>query len=174
MINPYGIAATLGALGFYWIGRLLAKFVHDKKKSTLLLAISLASAIPGFLISAYYLHLFDHWLWFYSFRSIEGSELTAACFGLLPGFMSHKFERWRNIRLFSNVGLSAIIALIVFLPYSKPFVAPADLGKIVDSSDGLVCLQSLEYTCGAASTVTILRFYGMNTTEKQIAQECYT
>jgi hypothetical protein len=173
MINPYGIAATLGAIGFYWIGRLLAVGV-DHKKSHLLLAISVVCAIPGFLISAYYLHLFDDWLWFYRFRAIEGSELTAVGFGLLPGLMSNKFEKWRNIRLFSSTGISVIVALIVFLPYSKPLIYPTDFQKMADQNDGVVCLQSLGYTCGAASAVTILRFYGMTATEKEIAKEYYT
>src|SRR5687767_2582893 len=46
-----------------------------------------ACALPAILFAVYYLHLFDDAVWFYRFRSLPMSELSASGAGLLAGMI---------------------------------------------------------------------------------------
>lgn len=134
-------------------------------------ALGLLLALPGLLIAGYYLHLFGEWRWFYEFRAVPGSELTAIGVGfpagILYGLLS---ERVKPLRFLAVLGC----ALAVAVPYLKPLYAPLPSSHFRDQwSDG-VCLQSTEASCGPASTATLLRHFGRRASEREIAAECHT
>jgi ABC-type bacteriocin/lantibiotic exporter with double-glycine peptidase domain len=56
----------------------------------------------------------------------------------------------------------------------KPLIDPLDLKVLRDRCDGAVCLQSSFSTCGPATAATILRGFGQNVTEKDLALESFT
>lgn len=131
-------------------------------------------AMPGVMISLYYLHLFDSWCFFYEFRSIKGTELTAAGVGLAGGVIAFLLMKKAKLKKFLFVGVIVVMSLGIVLPYLKPILAPLDLKELNDTWDGRVCKQSTPSTCGAACAATILKHFGQNVSEKTIAKECFS
>jgi predicted double-glycine peptidase len=119
----------------------------------------------------YYLHLFDDAVWFYRFRSLPLSELTASGAGLLAGLIQAWIVR-KGLRLGALIPVLLLAGL--FMPYLKPVVAPLDLTHLAAECRDGVCLQSTQSTCGPASVASILRMFNVEETEKTLAREAYT
>lgn len=131
----------------------------------------LVAGVPGLLFPLYYLHWFDHAKWFYEFRSLPFTELTAAGVGLFAGGLSAlAAER----KLVSRSFLIAILCLGIIAPHVKPVVAPVRAHRFLDRWQDGVCLQSTESSCGAASAATVFTFLGVPMKERDVARECFT
>jgi hypothetical protein len=129
--------------------------------------------LPGILMPMYYLHFFDRWAFFFTFRAVPLSELTASASGILAGTVANYSARLRASRSVMTVGMLIILTLGLAAPYAKPILAPVDPSVYRNQWRDDVCLQSTA-SCGAASAATILRLYGIEATEREIAGECYT
>lgn len=139
--------------------------------SRLLYAAAVVCALPGVLFAVYYLHLFDDAVWFYRFRSLPLSELTASGAGLLAGLL-HAWTVRKGLRV--RPLLPGLLLAGLFIPYMKPLVAPLDLSSLAAECRDGVCLQSTPSTCGPSSVASILRLFNVEETEKTLAQEAYT
>jgi len=128
-------------------------------------------ALPALLFAAYYLHLFDDAVWFYRFRSLPWSELSASGAGALAGLL---YSWGMRKRLGLRVVIPALLLLGLFVPYVKPLVAPLDSSLLAGRCLGGVCLQSTPSTCGPSSVASILRLFDIEETEKTLALEAYT
>ncbi len=168
------IPALLGSYGLFWAGQRMANAAKSRGHVVVLCATGVLLAVPGLLIALYYLHFFDSWRLFYEFRSLRGSELTAAGVGLLGGMMAAWAKKMKGMRPVSTSGLLAIMTLGIALPHAKPVLASAEWDEFHSSWDGVVCRQSTGYSCGAACAATILRHHGIQAEEKEIALECFT
>lgn len=126
-------------------------------------------AVPGLLMPLYYLHLFDSAAWYYEFRSWPYIELSAAGCGFLLGALATCSRKAAPIAF----GWTAL-TVVLFIPYAKPIVRPLPASSYRNRWVDGVCLQSTPSSCGAASAATVLRSLGIHTTEKQMAQECFT
>ena len=130
-----------------------------------------ACALPGILFAIYYLHLFDDAVWFYRFRSLPFTELTAAGAGLLAGLL-HAWTVRKGLRV--RPLLPGLLLIGLFIPYMKPVVSPLDLTSLAAECRDGVCLQSTPSTCGPSSVASILRMFDIRETEKTLAREAYT
>ena len=119
----------------------------------------------------YYLHLFDNAAWFYSFRSLPMSEVTAAGAGLIAGVFAADA---RMRRLLSERYVLAVLCIGIVLPHVKPILSPVSDTEFQDRWTQDVCLQSTPSSCGPASAATLLRMLGHTYSERDIARICFT
>ncbi|MEK7269542.1 MAG: cysteine peptidase family C39 domain-containing protein [Planctomycetota bacterium] len=168
-MNPLFLPALALAFALFWAGRRAMRRCESARSRALLAGGSFVLGIPGFLMPLYYLHAFDGAAWFYEFRSIPFSELTAALSGLFAGALSGLLGGQA-----SEGFLAAVLAIGIAVPHLKPMISPLDASRLEDRWKDGVCLQSSPSTCGAASAVTILRTLGIEATEREIARECFT
>ena len=75
----------------------LSFYVGDRsgrrRLSALPLLLGLLLTLPAALFVIYYLHVLDRAAWFYQFRSLPFTELTAAGLGFLPGYRNARLRR---------------------------------------------------------------------------------
>jgi hypothetical protein len=139
------------------------------------LLIGLLASIPGIIFTAYYFKILGEPIWLYAFRSIPGSELTAAGAGFLAGLLQGGLSKWEGFQKTAGKRLFAIFLFFGLIgPYLKPVVRPPQWDQFQDRWAEEVCLQTSESSCGPACAATLLRLLGKPATEKQIAQESYT
>jgi len=119
----------------------------------------------------YYAHIFDKAAWLYETRTFPLTEISFSGIGFLGGviYRWHEPETWKE-----HLFIPLVTAAILLVPFVKPLINPLDLGALRDRCDGVVCLQSSFSTCGPASAATILRGFGQNVTEKDLALESFT
>ncbi len=136
-------------------------------------------ALPAVLFAAYYGHLLDSTGWFYRFRAVPYSELTASgvglATGLVIGLILHGIKRGLSRGFAGSVSGLLLFGtlLLLFVPYAKPLIAPLRIAFQEQWRDG-ICLQSTPSTCGPASAATLLRRFGRTASERELAQECYS
>jgi len=165
------VAPTLvTALLLFFAGQKSMVYCLSRKCRIGLSVLWFILGIPGFLMTLYYLHLFDDAKWFYVFRSYPLTELSAAGAGLFAGALS---EHIKHSVLFPKPVLIALLCLGIIVPYLKPILAPLSKNQFADRWKDDVCLQSTSSSCGAASAATIFKFYGINLQEREIAEECH-
>lgn len=166
LLPTLALAASLAWLA-YWLWQ-TPPFLAARR---CLLVLAIILAIPGLLIALYYAHVFEPAAWFYEFRSTQFSELSAAGVGLLPGltfaWLGSRKAKWGISR--PRVLFATLVCIA--LPYAKPMILPPDYSAFRNDWDGVVCRQSTGYSCGPASTATLLHH---TATELELARECYT
>jgi hypothetical protein len=161
---------ALAALLFY-AGNKAGPRIATTRGRLLWGAAAAACAVPAVLFATYYLHWFDDAVWFYRFRSLPWTELSAAGAGLLAGLV----YAWLAVRGRSwRIAVPALLLAGLFVPYMKAVVAPLDTAGLIDHCRDGVCLQSTASTCGPASAASILRLFNIEESEKTLAQEAYT
>lgn len=156
---------------FFLAGFLLRKRIVRPPGTLFLLIASALFAIPGVLMVIYYLHLFDNAVWFYKFRAMPFSELSTSGLGFMAGVFHSSDARDSCFRR-----LSAPVALFVFLmiPFVKPIISCVDFSQFKNHWVGDVCLQTTPSTCGPASAASILKSFGQNVSEEELAKESFT
>jgi predicted double-glycine peptidase len=110
-------------------------------------------------------------LWFYEFRSLPFTELTAMGAGLFAGALA---ELTKGPKLISRAFLIAILVLGIVAPHMKPILVPMASHRFSDRWNNDVCMQSTSSSCGAASAATIFRSLGESLSEQDVAKECFT
>ena len=163
LLVPVVVLAAL----FYLLGyKLGSKPVH-----WLAWIAAIACAVPAVLMAAYYLHLYDDALWFYQFRALPFSEMSAAPAGLLCGLFHAQTAKRATLM---GVLMPGLLLLGLFIPYVKPVILPLDLDELKAVCTDGVCLQTAASTCGPASAASVLRLFGAEDTEKTLAVEAFT
>lgn len=195
VIPTLALALLLFRAGQALFARAVEPDFTPRRRALLLAALfaaALAAALPGILIALYYLvHGRGFPAWFYAFRALPGSELTAAGAGLMAGVLAgwtlrlsvrrtqarRATARQTFLRLFSLLVRSVLLALLligVAAPHVKPLLSPLREGQLADLWRDGVCLQSAPSTCGPASAASIFRTFGVALSERQLARECHT
>jgi len=163
---------TLGlAVILFFVGKRLAR----SSKSPWLPVVGIVAAIPAVTFAAFYAKIFGEAWWLYWFRSLPGTELTAAGLGLFAGWL--EVQRAQNPRLkniSSGFFIPFLMALCVAAPYLKQILLRPDWNKFSNRWSEDICLQSSESSCGPASAATLLRHFGKEATEVEIAREAFT
>lgn len=170
-LNGLVIPTFLIALLLFWVGRQSIRRCQTQKSRICLFAVWMLMGVPGSLMVLYYLHWFDEAKWFYEFRALPYSELTAAGVGLFAGALAEFIGGSRRI---SQPFLLMILFLGIVVPYIKPLVTPIPGNRFSDRWQDDVCLQSTPSSCGAASAATVFRALGLSLREQDIARECFT
>ncbi len=170
-INGLLIPTLIIAIALFYGGRFLWSRCSGVRSKGLLLCVSILISIPAFLLVIYYLHWFDDAVWFYRFRTMPLSEVSACGAGLAAGIFSVLFK---THKLVSSFFVLCLLFLGIFIPHSKSILYPADYEALENDWINGICRQSSNATCGPASAATILRHYGIETTEQELARECFS
>ncbi len=169
--NPLLIPTAVGSAVSFWLGQTLWRSVKSRPAMISLVLLALMLACPGLLFALYYTHLFDGASWFYNLRTIRYTELLACGMGFAAGML----DAWWQPESFGEKAIvPSALAVLVFVPFVKPLLNPLDLGQLKDRFQGDVCLQSTFSTCGPASAVTLLRSFGDEVSERELARESFT
>ncbi|HEX9062624.1 MAG TPA: cysteine peptidase family C39 domain-containing protein [Clostridia bacterium] len=162
-----GVALTV--LGY----RLSFKFTGKPK--LLLALIFFILCLPGLLFLIMPLGIIKEPIWCINFRSIKGIELLSVFWCLFLSFITPKKDVYFNVRwhFFNNF----IYILGIFLAvgnYMGYMLYPAPYDSFKNTWVDSVCIQSTGYTCAPSSVATVERYYGINTTEAEVAKALYT
>ena len=170
-MNPLFFPVVALAALFCYAGNKAGPRIATARGRLLWGAAAAICAVPAVLFATYYLHWFDDAAWFYRFRSLPWTELSAAGAGLLAGLLYAWLavigRSWR-------IAVPALLLAGLFVPYMKAVVAPLDKAGLIDQCPDGVCLQSTASTCGPASAASILRLFNIEESERTLAQEAYT
>jgi len=170
-MNPLFIPTILLVVILFFVGKRFAR----RSKSPWFPFIGIITAIPAVAFATYYTKLFGEAGWFYWFRSLPFSELTAAGLGLFTGWLEVKREQNPRLKnLSSGFFIPFLMVLCVSAPYLKQILLRPDWNKFENRWSENVCLQSSESSCGPASAATLLRYFGKEATELEIAREAFT
>jgi hypothetical protein len=169
-LNWIVVPTLLVSFALYWWSKTTWIRRNDRLSRFAILAVAGILSIPGLLIALYYLHLFDDAAWFYQFRSLPFSELTAAGVGLLAGILA----ALNKTTLRSQVLILILLFMGTAFPHLKPVIAPITSDTFQDRWIQDVCLQSTSSSCGPACAATLFRKYGIHFSEKDIARRCFT
>ena len=156
------LAVALSVAAFSWIYSFL-RAKPARFKILLLLGLCLPS-VPSILFAAYYLHIIPEQEWFYTLRSLPGTELLAIFLGCAGGCLASLLPRF-----LLAFPLFAVISIGI-IPHLKPLLAPLPDEVFSERWEGDVCLQSTSSTCGPASTASILKTFGLSSSEREIAR----
>jgi predicted double-glycine peptidase len=170
-INPLAFPTFFLTAVFFRIGRHIFPELRSSPTRSAFLALSFFFAVPGLMYVAYYVHLFDSAAWFYNFRAARFTELVASGMGLLFGYLYSWME---PDTLGEKVFAPVILSILVFIPFMKPLLAPIDLSRLKSECPDNICLQSTESSCGPASAATILKAYGIRSSEQELAKDAFT
>jgi len=169
--NPLFIPTVVGAVIFFGVGATLERKMQSKAMRVCLLLVAVLLACPGLLFVLYYLHLFDSAAWFYNLRTAQYTELFAAGMGFLAGVV-HAW--WEPESMAEKAAVPGVLFVLVLIPFVKPLLDPLDLSQLKDRCEGDVCLQSTLSTCGPASAATLLKTFGDDASERELALESFT
>ena len=170
-LNPAAVPAILLAAPLFWLGMTLQRRTQSRVLRLLVVLIGAVIAVPGFLLVAYYTHLFDSAGWFYAFRMTRFSEISMCGLGWITGFVYSWIDpETLGGKLFWPAALFALVSV----PFIKPVLDPIDLDKLQDRCPGGVCLQTTYSTCGPASSASLLQTFGQDASEQQLARESFT
>lgn len=172
-MNPnYIFVPALGLAGaFFLLGFRLRKNIVRPHGAALAIIASAILALPGALMVVYYIHLFDNAVWFYEFRALPYSELSISGLGFMAGVFHSNDPRDSLSRRFSA---PVVLFLVLMVPFIKPILASVDFSHIKNRWADDVCLQSTPSTCGPASAASLLKSFGQEASEKDLAKECFT
>jgi len=164
------IPTVAGAFLLFWLGRVVGDRVVAGRARFVAVAFGAAIAIPGLLFVVYYAHLFDGASWFYGFRSLPATELSACGLGFIAGLA----QAWLNPAAPGRFVAPAVLLLLVLVPFAKPVLSPLAFDRPrTPRGDGIV-LQSTYSTCGPASAATLLNVLGHPASEQELARESFT
>lgn len=166
-MNLIGMAAVVfSVVGFAIAHKLLRRRSFPIRIRFLFVFALLA--VPSVLFAVYYLHVLQEYEWFYTLRSWPGSEFLVVFLGCAGGAAAALIPRILLI-----LPLFAVLVIAV-VPHVKPLLVPLSDDELKDKWQGDACLQSTASTCGPASVATILRHFGINTTERAIARAAFS
>jgi hypothetical protein len=166
-MNFLGVAAVVLSLLAFAAARRLLIQRSVSVRICFLCGFALLS-VPSLWFAIYYLHILGEREWFYTLRSWPGSEFLVIFLGCAGGAAAALLPR-----LLLGLPLFAVLAVAV-TPYVKPLIGPLPDSAFYEQWRGEICLQSTPSTCGPASVTTILRHFGIKTTEKETARASFS
>lgn len=166
-MNFLGLAAVVLSLIAFAAAYRLARHRTRATRVVLLGGFTLL-AIPSLLFAIYYLHVWGEHVWFYTLRSWPGCEFFVVFLGCAGGVAATFLPP-----LLLGLPLFAVLAPAV-VPYVKPLIGPLPDSAFYERWEGEACIQSTPSTCGPASVTTILRRFGISTTEQTTARAAFS
>lgn len=169
-INPNIFFALFLALLFYILGSFAAKRTKNPILNIVLILIFTILSIPAFTFIFYYLHLTPLSEKYVQYRANNQIEVLSGLFAGLIAYISGKYFKGFFRRLIFRIPLTLLLVLV---PYLKPIVTPIRRPLPDDWKDN-VCLQSYKSTCGPSSLATIFKYYGIDKTEQELAEQAHS
>ncbi len=174
-MNPLLIPVLAVGAGTFALGWRFAARPRSRGAFVAALGVGAAASLPALLFAAYYLHLFDDAVWFYEVRALPGTELAAGPAGFLAGVLHARVRRHDRLRRVAGTTLLPVgLLFLLATPYLKMIFRPLAAASLRDRWSEGVCIQSTGHTCGPAAAATLLRRFGIETTERDLAEAAYT
>lgn len=173
VFNVNALVALAFAAALFRVGYVVGGRVSGRWGRVGLAVAGVTLAVPGALMVLYYLHWFDHWVWFYTFRAWRFTDWTAGGLGFGAGLAA----RWRPARYSgeaASLAAGGAVFVAVMIPHLKPLLAPVRLADFASELKGGVCLQSTEYSCGPAAAVTVMKLFGIAASEREVVRFAFT
>jgi hypothetical protein len=170
-LNWMLVPTLILALLLFFAGRGWVRRARGAGAKVALLLAGWVAASPGLIYAFYYELEFQDWKGFLELRTLRGSEILAAGMGLLAGALAGLPPKRSPI--LSGL-LVAALMLLVAVPYGKQLFWPLQMDRSLGAWTGEVCRQSTGSTCGPACVATLLKRFGINATEEELARECHT
>jgi len=157
-------------------GYLFMYITYNRWNKFLLALIGIVSfevTILWLFFDFYYFHWYDDWAWLLEVRSWKGIEFSSFLIGVFCGLVQRNVNKKLKLKdRFSRHNGIVLILIIVLPPFIKPVLYPVH-PKWENTWDIGVCLQTTPYTCGPASTATVLNFYGVRRSEQEISRNTW-
>ena len=170
-MNPLFIPTLLLAAGLFIAGWKTAAWNRSYAGNV----VALFAALPAFTFALYYTGWLGEPQWLYWFRAQPYTELSAAGLGGLAGRLEfHRRQHPRLQRSVSAFFIPFLALLCLSAPYLKQVFLRPDWSHFEDRWEGEVCRQSTESSCGPAAAATFLRHFGIQATERTLAEESFT
>ena len=178
-LNLLFVPTFVVALGLFLYGRRIATNVSSVRLILVAGVVAVLAAVPALLFVAYYAHVLDTAAWFYAFRTVPYTELTASGLGFGAGMaagMINRIPLVNSSRLLTRLTPAVLLlclSLVILAPYAKPLLIPIQTLLMDRWKDG-ICIQTTPSTCGPSSAATLLNYFGIHATERELARECFT
>lgn len=101
------------------------------------------------------------------------SNLTPLFLAFGAGAATNSQALRTRIRPVTAVSLGGLSFVFLVTPMIRPWIAPPMIAER-DRSQGVICLQTHEATCAAASAATLLRMHGIQSNERAMVGACLT
>jgi len=174
-LNLWVVPTSLLAIVLFWAGMKFSARAKSVGAVVLLVALSVILAIPWAAFAAYYFIELNGAQWYYRFRAIPSSEMTAALGGILFGFLRVRVKPKRKyLNEFVDRFIPLTFAVMLWMPYFLPMSRSVGRDYFEDQWSKGVCIQSNSSTCGPACAATLLKSAGIAATEKEIAIAAFT
>ena len=174
-MNPLFWILAIVSTVLFWLGQVARRRCRNPAQRIVLWALAMGVAAPGIVFALYYTGLLGEPIWLYRFRSLPGTELTAAGLGFLGGVLHSARESWPRFRkLTSRTGVAFFFVLALCVPYLKLWMLPLHPPASSNGWSNGVCRQSTSSTCGPASAATLAKLAGVELDEHALARECFT
>jgi len=174
MARALGCVFLLTLWGVF--GYLLMYHSYKRIPGIILVFLGLGSfsiTVLWLFIDFYYFHWYDDWAWLLEMRSLRGIEVTIIFIGIFCAILQQNINKKMQFKdPFSRHNGVALLLVMVIAPYIKPILYTVE-PKWSEKWDQGVCIQTTPYTCGPASTATILNYYGIQRTEHEISHATY-
>jgi hypothetical protein len=171
VFNWLAIPAVLLAGALFPFGRMLAAETETRSDDLMFAVEGLFFALPAIGFLACHLHFFDGWERFNTIRAVTGTEVLAGMAGLFCGMLS----QWtREYRVLGVPGVATLMVIGILAPHLAPIFQRMDQSGFKNQWQANVCQQSQPYTSGPAAAATMLRKFGSEATEEEIARKTFT
>ena len=159
LLAPAALLAALGTLvGVHAPRRVLAA-------SWLIAAIM---AVPWFLVAAYYTHMLDVPAYF-EWRAAPSTDGLATGVGFVIGLLVGVHARACRLTGVHLAAAPTLACLALTAAFAKPWLQPRT-GELNDVWVDGVCIQTSPTSCGPCATATLLRHFGIVSTEAEVAR----
>lgn len=174
-MNWFWLPTLLLGFAAYELAKRWARMVSSRGGIILSCIVVLVLALPGLAYALYYSKALGEPIWFYKLRTITGSELLASLMGFAAGWMQCRIVPKLKLSKFGTRTLvPAALAFVLALPYLKPVFRPLRISSLQENWQDGVCLQSSASTCGPAAAASVVRLFGGNVSEQELARQSFT
>lgn len=177
IFNPNFILSLLLGLLLFFISTKIAKLIAKPQNKIIFLVISFILALISLSIPAAYLSdLIGANPIYAQFRTYPYTELlvilAAPFLGVINAWLADKKISSSLNRVLTGLCLTVML-LYISLPFIKPLIKPLQ-NNLANKWQDNVAIQTTPATCGPSSLATILKYYGKEDTEANIAKQVFT
>lgn len=173
LFNPvFMLSLVLGLILFVVSSKVFKVMDKPISKTVLIIVSALLALISLIIPMAYVSDVIDAHPQYAQFRAYPYTEVLVILFAPLIGLINAWLTRRQPNRLYNCLCLMVMLVYIS-IPFLKPIIRPLQHDLENQWKEG-VAIQTSASTCGPSSLATILKYYGKEDTEANIAAHAYT
>lgn len=161
------VLLTLSTVVYFFTKRWLPDI--PKAAKIPLVLVSFFALCIWLLFDLWYFHFYDDWAWLTALRAFPGIEIISVFTGVGAAYLQTIISQRNPPKDAFSANNGLLLCWLMIIPiFIKPVLFSVEPYWRREWKDG-VCLQSEGYTCGPASTATILKYLGIDRTEEEIS-----